>query len=66
MEVDVDAGGERDEARVIAKLAGNPDNSILGILAACKPETDDGFERSVGRWNGPACGGMSACLAHGE
>ena len=44
MESAVDDGGEQDEAQLIAKLAADPTNGILGIIASCRPETADGFD----------------------
>jgi len=41
MEVDADDG--RSEARMVAALARQPGSGILGIVAACRPETDAGF-----------------------
>lgn len=42
MEVDVDDW--RDEAAMVAALAGEAGSGILGAIAACRPEDDDGFE----------------------
>lgn len=44
MEVAVDEPGYRDEARHFAALAADPANGILGVIASCRPETDEGFE----------------------
>ncbi len=44
MEVDVDEPDLAREARFIAELARDPASGIRGIIAACRPETDDGFE----------------------
>lgn len=41
MEVDAEDG--RSEARMVAALAREPGSGILGIVAACRPETDAGF-----------------------
>lgn len=41
MEVDAEDG--RSEARMVAALARAPGSGILGIVAACRPETDAGF-----------------------
>ena len=32
------------EARFISKLANDPKNKILGMIASCRPETDSGFD----------------------
>ncbi len=42
MEVDADDG--EAEARMIADLVRRPGSRILGQIAACRPETDQGFE----------------------
>jgi predicted TIM-barrel fold metal-dependent hydrolase len=42
MEVDVD--DFRDEAAMVAALATEEGSGILGTIAACRPETDGGFE----------------------
>jgi predicted TIM-barrel fold metal-dependent hydrolase len=42
MEVDVD--DFRDEAAMVAALATEEGSGILGTIAACRPETDEGFE----------------------
>lgn len=43
MEVDV-AGDFRAEARHVAGLAREPGSGLLGIVASCRPEEDEGFE----------------------
>lgn len=42
--MEVDAVDYRAEARMIARLAGQPGSGILGQIASCRPETDEGFE----------------------
>jgi predicted TIM-barrel fold metal-dependent hydrolase len=42
MEVDVD--DFRDEAAMVAALATEEGSGILGTIAACRPESDEGFE----------------------
>ncbi|MFT3972542.1 MAG: amidohydrolase [Amaricoccus sp.] len=42
--MEVDAVDYRGEARMIARLAGDPASRILGQIASCRPETDAGFE----------------------
>jgi predicted TIM-barrel fold metal-dependent hydrolase len=42
MEVDVE--DFRDEAAMVAALATEEGSGILGTIAACRPETDEGFE----------------------
>jgi len=44
MEVDVDEPDTANEARLIAGLARDPASGILGIVAACRPERDAGFD----------------------
>lgn len=44
MEVDVDEPDLEAEARFIAGLARDPASGILGIIAACRPERDAGFD----------------------
>jgi predicted TIM-barrel fold metal-dependent hydrolase len=42
--MEVDALDWRGEAEMIAALAAEPGSGILGMIASCRPETDDGFE----------------------
>ncbi|MGI9523355.1 MAG: amidohydrolase family protein, partial [Hyphomicrobiaceae bacterium] len=43
--MEADAGDQfRDETRLVAKLAGDPQNGIVGIISSCRPETNRGFE----------------------
>ena len=42
METGVDDADYRAEARMVAGLA-SPPSRILGLIASCRPETDDGF-----------------------
>jgi predicted TIM-barrel fold metal-dependent hydrolase len=42
--MEVDADDWRGEARMVAALAREPGSGILGIIASCRPETDEGFE----------------------
>lgn len=44
MEAAVDDSDYRSEARFVAKLAENPANRIVGIIASCRPESDEGFD----------------------
>ena len=48
MEVDVDDW--RDEAAMVAALAAGEGSGILGTVAACRPETDAGFDAWLTRW----------------
>lgn len=41
--MEVDAVDYRAESRMIARLAGDPASRILGQIASCRPETDEGF-----------------------
>ncbi|MCR9138434.1 MAG: amidohydrolase [Alphaproteobacteria bacterium] len=43
METGVDDADYQAEARFVAKLAGNPNSRIAGLIASCRPETDEGF-----------------------
>jgi predicted TIM-barrel fold metal-dependent hydrolase len=47
MEVDVDDW--RDEAEMVAALAAEEGSGLLGTIAACRPEVDDGFEAWLDR-----------------
>lgn len=38
------AGDYRSETRMIARLAGDPASRILGQIASCRPEVDEGFD----------------------
>lgn len=42
--MEVDAVDFRSESRMIARLAGAAGSGILGQIASCRPETDEGFE----------------------
>ena len=42
--MEVDADDWRDEAAMVAALAGEEGSGILGTIASCRPEADDGFE----------------------
>ena len=42
--MEVDAEDWRSEARMVAALARAPGSGILGLIAACRPEEDAGFE----------------------
>lgn len=41
--MEVDAVDYRAESRMIARLSGDPASRILGQIASCRPETDEGF-----------------------
>ena len=43
METGVDDPDYRAETRFVADLAKNPESGIRGIIASCRPESDDGF-----------------------
>ena len=43
MEAGVDDTDYQEETRYVAKLAGNADSGILGIIASCRPEETAGF-----------------------
>ena len=43
MEAGVDDPDYRAETRFVADLAKNPESGIRGIIASCRPESDDGF-----------------------
>ena len=42
--MEVDAVDYRAESRMIARLAGDPASRLLGQIASCRPEEDEGFE----------------------
>lgn len=42
--MEVDADDWRDEAAMVAALATGEESGVLGTIAACRPETDAGFE----------------------
>jgi len=42
--MEVDADDWRDEAAMVADLAAAEDSGLLGTIAACRPEVDEGFE----------------------
>lgn len=44
MECDVPEAALRTETRMIASLAEGEGSGIVGIVAACRPETDEGFQ----------------------
>ena len=44
MEAGVDDEFYKDEVRYVFNLAKNPSNRIVGIIASCRPESDEGFE----------------------
>ncbi len=44
METGVDDDAYRAEARFVAGLVGEPDNRIIGMIASCRPEIDEGFD----------------------
>ncbi len=44
MEAGVNDADYQTETRFVAELAGKPENKILGLIASCRPETNDGFE----------------------
>lgn len=43
METGVDDADYQAEARFVAKLAENPHSRIAGLIASCRPESDEGF-----------------------
>lgn len=43
METGVDDADYKSETRFVANLASKPENGIVGIIASCRPEDDDGF-----------------------
>ncbi len=52
--MECDADDFRTEARLVAELAASPESGILGLIASCRPERDDGFEAWLEE--GPALG----------
>lgn len=44
MECDVPEAAYRTETRMIHTLAGGQESGIIGIIAGCRPETEEGFE----------------------
>ncbi|PHS07258.1 MAG: amidohydrolase [Blastopirellula sp.] len=44
METGVDDTDYQAEARFVAKLAADPTNKIVGMIASCRPETDKGYD----------------------
>ena len=42
--MEVDADDYQRETRFVSKLAGDPENRIVGIIASCRPEEDAGFD----------------------
>ena len=44
METGVDDADYRAEARFVAELARQPHSRIVGLIASCRPESDEGFE----------------------
>jgi len=47
MEAGVDDGQEALETRMAGSLAASEDSRIVGLVATCRPETNEGFDRSV-------------------
>jgi predicted TIM-barrel fold metal-dependent hydrolase len=43
METGVDDADYKSETRFVSNLASKPENGIVGIIASCRPEDDDGF-----------------------
>jgi predicted TIM-barrel fold metal-dependent hydrolase len=52
--MECDADDYRAEARMVAGLARAPGSGILGLIASCRPESDEGFEAWLDE--GPALG----------
>ncbi len=44
MEAGVDDADYQKEARFVASLAADPANKIVGMIASCRPENDEGFD----------------------
>ncbi|WP_419913826.1 amidohydrolase family protein [Hoeflea sp.] len=44
METGVDDEDYQAEARFVAGLAGQPSSRMVGLIASCRPETDEGYE----------------------
>ncbi|MDA4845003.1 amidohydrolase family protein [Hoeflea poritis] len=44
METGVDDADYKAEARFAAELAGRPSSRIIGLIASCRPESDEGYE----------------------
>lgn len=44
METGADDADYQAEARFVASLGRQPDSGILGLIASCRPETDEGYE----------------------
>ena len=44
METGVDDADYQAEARFVAELSRGPGSRILGLIASCRPESDDGFD----------------------
>lgn len=44
MESGVDDVDYQNEARLVSKLVGSGNLKMLGVIASCRPETDDGFD----------------------
>jgi len=61
MEVDVNAGQSAREASYFCKLAEDPDNRILGVVAAARPE-HPGFEESLDEIAHPKLKGIRRVL----
>lgn len=53
METGVDDADYKSEARTMTELARDPDSGICGVIASCRPETDEGFDAWL-----DACGQM--------
>jgi predicted TIM-barrel fold metal-dependent hydrolase len=52
--MEADAGDHVAETEIVAELARRPGSGILGLIASCRPETDDGFADWLDR--GPSLG----------
>jgi predicted TIM-barrel fold metal-dependent hydrolase len=61
MEVDADASQSSDEAAFFCGLAENPENKILGVIAAARPESA-GFEEHLDSIAHPALKGIRRVL----
>lgn len=44
METGVDDADYQTETRFVAGLASNPENKIVGMIASCRPEANDGYD----------------------
>ncbi len=61
MEVDVDRAQSIDEARFFSRMAENPANKLLGVIASARPENDD-FETHLDTIHHPAVKGIRRVL----